>query len=241
MFYYLVAPILMYNGILVAAAVIPAIFLLVRVYRADRLDKESPYLLWELIKGGIFSALIALVLEKIGSWVLGMAAGDNQALYDVLLYFVVVALSEEGAKLYMLHRRSWNNSEFNCQFDGVVYAVFTSLGFAIWENISYVLTFGFSAAVIRALTAIPGHACFGVFMGVFYGIAKKYDMRGEKSSATLFKVLSLVIPVLMHGAYDYIASVEQLCSGWYFWGFIAVLFVITYILVGQAAKKDTYI
>ncbi len=241
MFYYLVAPILMYNGILVAAAVIPAIFLLVRVYRADRLDKESPYLLWELIKGGIFSALIALVLEKIGSWVLGMAAGDNQALYDVLLYFVVVALSEEGAKLYMLHRKSWNNREFNCQFDGVVYAVFTSLGFAIWENISYVLTFGFSAAVIRALTAIPGHACFGVFMGVFYGIAKKYDMRGNKSGATLFKVLSLVIPVLMHGAYDYIASVEQLSSGWYFWGFIAVLFVITYILVGQAAKKDTYI
>ena len=241
MFYYLVAPILMYNGILVAAAVIPAIFLLVRVYRADRLDKESPYLLWDLIKGGIFSALIALVLEKIGSWVLGMAAGDNQALYDVLLYFVVVAMSEEGAKYFMLHRRSWNNREFNCQFDGVVYAVFTSLGFAIWENISYVLTFGFSAAVIRALTAIPGHACFGVFMGVFYGIAKKYDNAGDKSTASIFKVLTFVVPVLMHGAYDYIASVEQLATGWYFWGFIAVLFVITYILVGKAAQKDTYI
>ena len=50
---------------------------------------------------------------------------------------------------------------------GKVYAVFVSLGFALWENISYVLHFGFQTAIVRSLTAIPGHACFGVFMGAF--------------------------------------------------------------------------
>ena len=239
MFYYLLQPIIIYNWILIAAAVIPAIFLLIRVYKADRLDKESPYLLFDLFKAGIFSALIALVLERIGSFLLGAAVKD-QKLYDILLYFIVVALSEEGAKYFMMRRNSWKNREFNCQFDGVVYGVFVSLGFAAWENISYVLSYGFSAAVVRAVTAIPGHACFGVFMGIFYGIAKKYANRGSQA-AGIFNVLALVIPVLLHGAYDYIASMEQLQNGWYFTGFIAVMFAVTFFLVGRASKKDTYI
>ena len=45
MFYYLVSPFLTYNAILIAAAVIPAVFLLIRVYRSDRLEKETPVLL----------------------------------------------------------------------------------------------------------------------------------------------------------------------------------------------------
>ena len=91
------------------------------------------------------------------------------------------------------------------------------------------------------MTAIPGHACFGVFMGTFYGIAKKYDYAGEKSKSILFTILSLIVPMLIHGAYDYIATLEQQDAGWYFLAFIFVLFVISYILVGQTAKEDKLI
>ena len=94
-------------------------------------------------------------------------------IYDALLYFGVVAVSEEGFKFLLLHRRTWRESEFDCCFDGVVYAVFLSLGFALWENIRYVLAYGFATAVARALTAVPGHACFGVFMGAWYGAARR--------------------------------------------------------------------
>ena len=169
MFYFLLSPILTYNFILIAAAVIPAVFLMLKAYRSDRLEPESPRLLWQLVKAGVFSSLIALVLERVGSLLLGLFTPENGTLYNVLLYFVVVACSEEGAKYFMLKRNTWNNREFDCQYDGVVYAVFVSLGFALWENISYVLQYGFSTAIVRAVTAIPGHACFGVFMGVFYG------------------------------------------------------------------------
>ena len=93
------------------------------------------------------------------------------------MYFGVVAFSEEGAKYFLLKRRTWNSAAFNCQFDGVVYAVFVSLGFALWENISYVLMYGLSTALVRAVTAVPGHACFGVFMGVWYGLAKRLHGR----------------------------------------------------------------
>ena len=55
------------NPILIAAAVLPAIFLLVHVYRADKLEKEPAPLLISLVLYGIAATFIALVLERAGS------------------------------------------------------------------------------------------------------------------------------------------------------------------------------
>lgn len=239
MFYFLLAPYMTYNFILIAAAVIPAVFLMIKVYQSDHLEKESSWILWRLVRAGIFSSLIALVEERILSLFLGKIVPDNRILYYVILYFGVVAFSEESSKYLMLKRNSWDSPEFNCQYDGVVYAVFVSLGFALWENISYVIHYGFGTALIRAVTAIPGHACFGVFMGVLYGVARKFKNRGDEQTSRLFRSLSVVIPAFLHGAYDFIASVER--GNWYFIGFVAVLFVISYWLVGRMAKVDRYI
>lgn len=239
MFYFLLTPILTYNFILIAAAVIPAIFLMVRVYRADRLEKESPFQLWRLVRGGILSSLLAMVEERVLSWGLDAVVDKNTIAYNVILYFVIVAVSEESSKYIFLKRSSWQSPEFNCQYDGVVYAVFTSLGFGLWENISYVLNYGFSTALVRAVTAIPGHACFGVFMGVFYGMAKKYDYRGKHTVSAICRCCAITLPALLHGAYDYIASTQN--STWYFVGFIAALFIVSYALVGKASRDDQYI
>ena len=238
MFYFLLPTLIRYNFILVIAAVIPAVFLMIQTYRLDRLDKESPLQLWTLVKAGIFSALIAMVLERVFCYLLDQAVPQDDVLYGVLLYCVIVAYSEEGAKYFMLRRYSWRSLEFNCQYDGVVYAVFVSLGFALWENISYVLLYGFGAAIVRALTAIPGHACFGVFMGVFYGISKKYEYQNKKVASTLFSILSVIIPALLHGTYDYIATYET--GTGYFVIFIAALFIISWILIRSMSKRDRY-
>lgn len=241
MFYFLLTPFLTYHVILIAAAVIPAIFLMIRVWRADRLESESPELLFRLVIAGVISALIALVSERILSFILDSTVEQTTLLYQALLYFVVVAVSEEGAKYFMLKRRTWRNPEFNCQYDGVVYAVFVSLGFALWENISYVLHYGFQTALVRAVTAIPGHACFGVFMGVFYGAAKRLDNEGKTGASRLCRRVGLLMSMLLHGAYDFIASMESDSGSWYFVGFVAVLFLVSFILVGRTAKKDKYI
>ena len=238
--YYFFAPIMTYNFILIAAAVIPAAFLLFWVYRADHLEKESPAILWRLVVAGVLSSLIAMVLERVLGLLLNITVSSASPLYNVILYFVIVAFSEEGAKYFVLWKRTWRSIEFDCQYDGVVYAVFVSLGFGIWENISYVLMYGFSTAIVRAVTAIPGHACFGVFMGVFYALAKKYQMRREDALSVFFRILSVVIPALLHGAYDYIATTEKAGNSWYFIVFIVILFGISFILVGRMSKKDRY-
>ena len=239
MFYFLLPSLMTYDFILVIAAVVPAVFLMIKAYRSDRLEKEPPAMLWGLMTAGIFSSLIALVEERILVALLDIALPQDHILYNIILYFGIVAFAEESSKYIMLKRRSWNSPAFNCQYDGIVYAVFVSLGFALWENISYVMAYGFATAIVRALTAVPGHACFGVFMGVFYGIAKRYDRRKNPSESKIFRVFAVVVPALLHGAYDYIASADT--STWYFVGFIAVLFVLSYLLVGRMSKADRYI
>ena len=238
--YYFLAPFVTYHAVLIAAAIIPAIFLMVHVYRLDRLEKEDPRLLWELVKAGIFSSLIALVEERVLGVILDMTVAQNTVLYNVILYFGIVAFAEESSKYIMLKRRSWHSPEFNCQYDGVIYAVFVSLGFALWENISYVMMYGFGTAVVRAVTAIPGHACFGVFMGVFYAAAKKFERIGWQSRSKSCRVLAVLVPALLHGAYDYIATTANDEVSMYFVFFVLALFAASYVLIGKAAKTDEY-
>ena len=240
MFYYLLRPSLTYHGVMILAAVLPAVLLMIKVYRSDRLEKEDPRFLLGLALAGVYATLIALVAERIGGALVTAVAPMDTHLGAILLYFVVVGFSEEGAKYFMLHRKSWHSSEFNCQYDAVVYAAFVSLGFALWENISYVLHYGFTVAVVRALTAIPGHACFGVFMGVFYGLARSYAYLEDPERSRLYRVLSVVVPALIHGAYDYVASVQAERGDLSFVVFIVILFVVSVYLINQLSKNDRY-
>lgn len=240
MFYYLLTPIMKFNVILIISAVVPAIFLMVRIYRKDKLEKENGRFLWNLVKAGIFSSLIAMISEKILVTLLGKIFDPSSEVYRILLYFLVVGISEEGAKYYLLKKNSWNSSEFDCVFDGVIYAVFVSLGFALWENISYVLNFGLPTAVVRAITAIPGHASFGVFMGVFYSAAKLYEVYGDGMASSRCKVLALLVPILLHGLYDYIATLQVFTENYLFMIFIALLFIAANYVVGKVSKYDRY-
>ena len=229
------------NPILIAAAVVPAVFLLIRVYRADRLEPEPSGLLLSLILRGVFATVIAMMLEELGSALLGSVYAENSLPYNIIMYFVIVAFSEEGAKYILLRRRTWRSDAFNCQFDGVVYAVFVSLGFALWENLGYVAMYGLSTALVRAVTAVPGHACFGVFMGVWYGLAKRLHGQGKDGASKLCRVLALLLSAFLHGCYDYIATIESVHYGWLFAAFVAVLFTVAFILVKRQSRRDRYL
>ena len=229
------------NPILISAAVIPAVILLIRVERADRLEKESRGLLMSLVLFGIVSTAIATLGERLGIALLDAFFQKESVLYNFLLYFVVVALSEEGAKYVLLKRRTWRNPEFNCQFDGVVYGVFVSLGFALWENIGYVAYYGLTTALVRAVTAVPGHACFGVFMGTWYGLAKRRQGAGDLAGAAKFRRTALIVPMLLHGFYDFCATYQDSVMGLVFLVFVIAMFVTANRLVKRMSANDAYI
>lgn len=227
--------------LLILAAVLPAAYLMIRVYRSDRLEKEPPWLVISLVLLGMISTALAGAAEELGDRILlylGLEEGSTA--YNALFYFLVVGFAEEGFKYAVLRWRTWRHPEFNCQYDGVVYAVFVSLGFALWENIGYVLMFGWATAVARALTAVPGHACFGVFMGVWYGAAKRWELYGYPDNSRRSRRLCVIIPALIHGCYDFIASLESEAFVLVFLAFIIVMFITALRIVKRVSAKDEF-
>ena len=224
--------------ILVAAAVIPALILLWEVYKYDRLEREPGNLLLSLVLKGIVATALAIITERIGIAVLGTLFQTDSFIYNVLLMYLVVGLSEEGFKYLLLRLSTWNSPHFNCRFDGVVYAVFVSLGFALWENISYVFSYGLGTALVRAITAVPGHACFGVFMGTWYGLAKKQSLWGQEDTSMVCRTMAVLMPVIIHGTYDLLATMG---NTWIFLIFIAVMFAISFSTVKRLSHSDHYL
>ena len=151
----------------ILAAVLPAVILLRYIYQHDTIEKEPPGLILLLVLMGVLSALAASVLEMFAQGILNLLVTPGTRLHTILLAFVVVAAVEEGTKFWLLKRRSWTHPAFNYRFDGIVYSVAVSLGFAGYENIQYVLHYGLSVALPRALLAVPGHMsllCVWVFI-----------------------------------------------------------------------------
>lgn len=230
-----------FNPILIAAAIIPAVFLLVQINRADRLEKEPPKLIIKLVFWGAVSTFLASLTEEIGIYLLYAVFDENSLIFRILLYFGVVACSEEGFKYLFLKRKTWNSPEFNCQFDGVVYAVSVSLGFALWENVGYVAQYGMATALVRAITAVPGHACFGVFMGAYYGMARRYENFGNPDRSRLCRKLALLVPIALHGAYDFIATMGENAIVLTFVLFVGAMFYSASRNVKTLSKNDQFI
>ena len=215
--------------IFVLAALLPPLFLLRYIYRLDRVEPEPPRLLVLLFVLGMLSVLPAMLLEIAFSAVLE-SVHLSPVLVLILDNFVVVALAEEGCKFFFLKMRTWKHEAFNYRFDGIVYAAVVSLGFAAAENVLYVFEYGLSIALVRALTSIPGHAIFGIYMGYFYGVAKHAQLTQEDPAFhRRFLRFALLVPILLHGFYDMMLSTEN--------DYMILVFIVYLIILNVAAWR----
>ena len=231
-------PLTIIATVYILAAVLPAFFLLRYIYRQDKVEKEPMGLLVKLLFMGVLSALCSIVLESIGQRILYLLAEPGTVAFVVLLAFVVVAMAEEGTKFWLLKRVTWNNPNFNYRFDGIVYAVFVSLGFAAYENIRYVMHHGLSVALPRAVSAIPGHMSFAVFMGFFYGRAKLCDNWGDEQGCRKNLRRAYVSAVLMHGFYDACAMTGTSGATVVFVVFVILMYLRVYRILKWESMSD---
>jgi len=183
------------------ASLAPVFIILFYIYFRDKYEKEPLGMLIKALLLGIAIVIPVIFVERF----LMLLMPDSIAKVAEAFYhaFVVAGLTEELFKFLALYLLIWRSPSFNEQFDGIVYAVFVSLGFAGVENVLYVLDGGMQTALTRAITAVPAHAIFGVAMGYFLGIAHKY--RELRSS---YLPRALLVPILLHGIYDFILMVE---------------------------------
>lgn len=226
--------------ILVAAAVLPAVFLLLIVYRLDRIEKEPWSVLRKLLLWGAISCIPAALVELLLQAAFNNLLEEGSLLHSLAQGFVVAALTEEFFKFVFLYKITFRKPSFNYRFDGVVYAVFMSMGFAILENILYVLQGGLGSAVSRALLSLPLHAACGIYMGISYGRQKVLSLY-RPTSFLQAAAACLPVPILIHGFYDFCAfamTEDRLYFVLVFLAFVITVFIITLKRLKKASRED---
>ncbi len=182
---------------LLVAATTPVLIVIIYIYIKDKYEKESKrILLYTFLLGAILSIVITTILYLFFDLFLPLK--NNFSIWQQFVKaFFVVALIEEFSKYIMVRYYAQPRKGFNEPFDGIVYAVMVSMGFAAVENIFYVLEGGMNVAIIRAFTAIPAHATFAILMGYYMGKAKFSNNKAK------LNLIGLLLAVLFHGAYDF--------------------------------------
>ena len=194
------------NALILAIA--PVAFLVVFFYLKDKYEKEPKrLLLFTFLFGAIVSIVLTTILYVFIDYFLPLR-DEFSILQQFIRAFFVVSLVEEFSKYVIIRYYAQPKKDFNEPFDGIVYAVMVSLGFAFTENLMYVFQGGLEVAVTRAFTAVPAHATFGVIMGYFMGKAK---FNGKRIADNL---IGLFLAVMFHGAYDFFLFIDFIPGIW---------------------------
>lgn len=190
--------------LLLALAIAPGIAVSLFIYSLQRLGRASMRYLVTAFLLGAAATLPALAIQ-----LMAVDVRNDPGHHSILSYlwfaFGVVALSEEGSKFLVLRFYAYPKQSFREPFDGIVYSVLISMGFATVENIEYVLKFGLETGVSRFFLSIPAHAAFGVLMGYPVGRAKFND--GQHALLLMMKGLGTA--VLFHGSFDFFLFLQQ--------------------------------
>lgn len=186
--------------ILLAAALLPAIFLWYYIWKQDPQPEPTKWLMKAASYGVGICIPVAIFENVIEQIILG---GEPTTLIGTTIQaFFVAALPEESFKLLALWLVLRKNPFFDEHFDGIIYAVCVGLGFAALENVFYVVSEEenwVGIAITRAFLAVPGHYAFAILMGYYYSIYHFVD-HSPRIAAYI-----LLVPILAHGVYDAIA------------------------------------
>ena len=179
---------------------LPVFLICLFIYKKDK-NREPKKLLFKLFFLGMLSCIPACFLEIL---CFGNYNPTDMSIGSVFIYsFFGVALIEELCKFFVTYRVSYNNYEFDEVYDMIIYATFVSLGFAFLENVCYVSLYGYVTGFLRAILSVPFHACNGIFMGYYLGIAKTYGIRNNKKEEKNNIMMAIVMAITTHGFYDF--------------------------------------
>ncbi|MBE7453047.1 MAG: PrsW family intramembrane metalloprotease [Kofleriaceae bacterium] len=170
----------------------------------DRLDRARPEPAGLRRKVAIFGALsvipVLLIAVAVGEAVGDAAPAEGTQAAAWYAAFVGAAIPEELCKIGVVYWLVWRRPEFDERMDGIVYAARAGLGFALVENILYLLgqvdlTGLVVTWILRALLAVPGHALWTAMMG-YLAARRRFDGRGPGI------VGGFLLAVFLHGIYD---------------------------------------
>ncbi|MDD3052572.1 MAG: PrsW family glutamic-type intramembrane protease [Candidatus Cloacimonetes bacterium] len=211
---------------LLVSAITPVIILLYLFFRKDA-NKEPASILVKCFLGGILSIMITLIIVRPFT----LLSFSNPFFQSFYTAFFLAAIPEEFSKWIIFCWLAWKSLHYDEHYDGILYAVFISLGFAMLENILYVMNGGFYTAMMRSVLAVPAHAFFAVSMGYFFSLSK--FCVNQKYRRHLY--LSLLVPIILHGIYDFllIYTAKAIYFSITLSGILSLLFIVFVIKLWQ--------
>lgn len=212
--------------ILILLSFIPIYIILGFIYANDKVEKEPWQLLLATFIGGVISLFITKILAaKFHSMIPFLIEGNpNNEKYKIfLISFGEIGLIEELSKWIILYLVIWRRKNFNYIYDGIIYAVFVSLGFAAVENIYYLWGSNFGVLLGRIIFTIPAHASFGIIMGYYFGYARYYKKMKYNSTFIRYMYSSVFFVILYHGLFDYVLATD--------YKYNVVMFIATTIFI----------
>ena len=207
---------------LICAAVAPVIAGLGYICAKDRYNREPLGMLVGAFFCGVISTLPVCIVEFFLEFFLKVfVPNPSPLLYSFWTAFIVAACTEECIKFLFLYGFVWRSPEFDERFDGIVYGVFVSLGFACAENLLYIFTSfssggvfaAFQTSIMRAIFSIPCHFFCGVILGYYLSLAKfETTNRFSPVAQNNTIIKGLFFAILFHGIYDFILFYQSSLS-----------------------------
>ena len=110
-----------------------------------------------------------------------------------------------------------------------------SLGFATIENIIYLffedISLAYEVGLMRAIISIPAHIIFAINMG-YYVSKYKFDCKNVQKKQYI--IMSVLVPVLIHGLFDFILMIQ------YRWAIIVFIAYTVFLWKISLEKLDEY-
>lgn len=185
-------------------AITPAMAIILGVYLSDKNDREPFKLLTLTYFLGALASIPILIVEEFFLR-LNIFTGVFNSLY---IAFIVAGFTEEYFKRLVVLKVPYKTKYFNEKLDGIVYSVFSAMGFATVENIIYVV-YRYAnnphVGLYRGVFSVPAHAAFGITMGYYLSLAK-FDKDDRRSKINMRR--SLYMPMLLHGGFNFILMTQ---------------------------------
>ncbi len=147
------------------SAIAPVFIIAIYIYFRDKYEKEPLVLLAKALAVGMLAVIPILFVESFLMGVMPPFGRIGSAAYQA---FVVAGGTEEVFKFMALYLLIWKSPSFNEQFDGIVYAVYVSLGFAAVENVMYVMNSGYETAASSRHHRRSGPCDFRRYHGLLF-------------------------------------------------------------------------
>ena len=237
-------------AIVYLATALPPVILGLIIWKSDRFQEPGKFLFASFLLGvaiifpldffiivteHILAPLLHLDIELYRDWdpKTGAVYPSAEAAFQ---NFFRAAFLEEGLKFALLIFFCVRLADLNEPMDAIVYGAAIGLGYAAIENVFYLNievcnSPPWSIAGVRCrYYPLVMHMGFGVVMGLFLSLNLFEERRLFKRRLML--ILSLVIPVIFHGVYNYYgtADIFPMLTA------ILVIGVIYYFRRGQLQK-----